>query len=312
MSFAGLRNKVSVGGKNSVGITQVIVCTDHPIAKILRKSDLAGRMIDWSVELSEFCLKYEPVGSIKGQHLAGFVVELQGSPDRPEQVWTLFVDGLSDKRNAGVGIVIKGPDDFSVDHSLVFKFKASNNQTEYEALIVDLRLVKDLGARKLRCNTDSQLVVGQVRGEYQMKDNLLLQYYHQVIEAMKDFEEVTLHQIPQVENVRPEKSGCYRKYLSRPTFKIDIREGKKAIKDHNQTDSSQTIGRKMCSYRPDDRLEKRNERAPKEERRGRRNQAEQAQTRTQIHNHRRRLIQEGIHRPALEMPIRGRSLLCYE
>jgi len=32
----------------------VIVRTDHPIAKILRKPDLAGQMIAWSVELSEF------------------------------------------------------------------------------------------------------------------------------------------------------------------------------------------------------------------------------------------------------------------
>lgn len=52
------------------------VRTDYPIAKILRKPDLAGRMIGCSVELSEFGLKYEPRGSVKGQHLADFVAEL--------------------------------------------------------------------------------------------------------------------------------------------------------------------------------------------------------------------------------------------
>jgi len=155
-------------------------------------------MIAWSVELSEFGLKYEPRGSVKGQHLADFAAELQG----PTSSLILFVDGSSDKRNAGAGIVIEGQGGFTADHSLQFKFKASNNQAEYEALIVGLRLAKDLGAKKIKCNTDSRLVVGQVQGEYQVKDDLLLQYYHKVIEAMKEFEEVTIHHIPRAENAR--------------------------------------------------------------------------------------------------------------
>jgi len=87
----------------------------------------------WSVELSEFGLKYEPMGSIKGQHLEDFATKLHGSTSPTEQTWTLFVDGSSDKRNAGVEIVIEGPGGFSVDHSLQFKFRALNNQAEYEA-----------------------------------------------------------------------------------------------------------------------------------------------------------------------------------
>jgi len=43
----------------------IIVRTDYPIFKILSKSDLAGRMIGWSVELSEFDIRYEPSGNIK-------------------------------------------------------------------------------------------------------------------------------------------------------------------------------------------------------------------------------------------------------
>lgn len=43
---------------------QVVVRTDYPIAKVLRKPDLVGRMIGWSVELSEFGLHYEPRRSV--------------------------------------------------------------------------------------------------------------------------------------------------------------------------------------------------------------------------------------------------------
>ncbi|XP_027933467.1 uncharacterized protein LOC114188974 [Vigna unguiculata] len=178
---------------------------DHPIAKILRKPNLAGRMIAWSVELSEFGLKYEPRGSVKGQHLADFVAELHESIPRSKDIWILFVDGSSDKRNAGAGIVLEGPGGLTIEHSLQFKFKASNNQAEYEALIAGLKLAKDLGATRLKCNTDSKLVVGQVQGEYQVKDDLLLQYYHKVLEAMKEFEEITIQHIPRAENARADR-----------------------------------------------------------------------------------------------------------
>jgi len=55
---------------------QIIVRIDCPIAKVLRKPELAGRMIAWSIELSEFGIKYNPRGTIKAQPLADFIFEL--------------------------------------------------------------------------------------------------------------------------------------------------------------------------------------------------------------------------------------------
>jgi len=52
------------------------VITDLPIRKVLQKPDVAGRMVRWAVELSEFDVQYEPRGPIKGQVYADFVVEL--------------------------------------------------------------------------------------------------------------------------------------------------------------------------------------------------------------------------------------------
>jgi len=51
---------------------EIRVRTNYPIYKIFSKPDLAGRMIGWSVELSEFDIKYEPRGAIKSQCLADF------------------------------------------------------------------------------------------------------------------------------------------------------------------------------------------------------------------------------------------------
>ncbi|XP_017428782.1 uncharacterized protein LOC108336846 [Vigna angularis] len=75
---------------------QVVVRIDHPIAKILRKLDLAGRIIGWSVELFEFGLRFESRGSVRGQHLTDFAAELP-LKEEPSQPWKLFVDDSSDR-----------------------------------------------------------------------------------------------------------------------------------------------------------------------------------------------------------------------
>ena len=72
--------------------------TDLPIQKVLKKPDVAGRMVKWAVELSEFDIKYEPRGSIKGQVFADFVVELSSEVAQNAEGdfrWVLSVDGSS-------------------------------------------------------------------------------------------------------------------------------------------------------------------------------------------------------------------------
>jgi len=86
---------------------EIIVRTDRPISKVLRKPELAGRMIGWSIELSEFGIKYEPRWPIKSQSLADFTSELQGNL-KPDATWILYVDGSSSKGGGGVGVVLKG------------------------------------------------------------------------------------------------------------------------------------------------------------------------------------------------------------
>ncbi|XP_047156021.1 uncharacterized protein LOC124827081 [Vigna umbellata] len=178
---------------------QVIVRTDFPISKILRKPDLAGRMVAWAVELSEFGLRYKPRGSIKGQHLADFAAEL---PPSGKDEWNLYVDGASGRSISGAYIVLEGPNGFLLEHSLIFKFKVSNNQAEYEALVAGLELAKDMGARRITCRTDLELVVGQMNGNFQVREERLLQYFQRATELARMFEKVAIQHIPREQNTR--------------------------------------------------------------------------------------------------------------
>ncbi|XP_052114155.1 uncharacterized protein LOC127745461 [Arachis duranensis] len=118
----------------------IIVRTEQPLRQILSKPELAGRLIKWAIELSEFDIQYQPRGSVRSQYLADFVAELtQPLQEEKNSGWNLFVDGASNPQGSGAGILLEGPEGINLEHSLRFSFKASNNQAEYEALIAGLR-----------------------------------------------------------------------------------------------------------------------------------------------------------------------------
>ena len=160
--------------------------TDLPIQKVLQRPDVAGRMVPWAVELSEFDVQYEPRGPIKGQVYVDFVVKPSLGGQLKEEVcfrWVLSMDVSSNQQGSGAGVILEGQNRLLIEQALRFAFKASNNQAEYEALITRMLLAKEMGARSLLAKSDSQLVTGQVTGEYEVKDPQMAAYlgYVQVL-----------------------------------------------------------------------------------------------------------------------------------
>jgi len=87
-------------------------------------------MVKWAVELSEFDIKYEPRGPIKGQIFADFVVELSSETVQSAGDgfrWVFSVDGSSNQLGSGAGVILEGPNGVLIEQSLKFTFKAGNN-----------------------------------------------------------------------------------------------------------------------------------------------------------------------------------------
>ncbi|XP_074374028.1 uncharacterized protein LOC141714406 [Apium graveolens] len=82
------------------------------------------------------------------------------------KAWVLFTDGSSTSQAGGAGIVLTSPEGFVVKQVVKFKFPATNNEAEYEGLIVGLKLAHKLEASVIDIFSDSQLVVKQVLGEF--------------------------------------------------------------------------------------------------------------------------------------------------
>ena len=154
------------------------------------------------IELSEFNIDYRPQAAIKAQALADFMVEFTAKDNEPkeeeEQVsrWTIHINGSSTKNASGVGVILKSPEGNVIKRAKCLQYATTNNEAEYEALLTGLKLAKALGATELDIHSDSQLIVGQVNGDYETKEERMQQYLNLVQHQMSQFQEVKLTHIP--------------------------------------------------------------------------------------------------------------------
>ncbi|XP_015973656.1 uncharacterized protein LOC107496840 [Arachis duranensis] len=180
---------------------RIVVRTDQGIRQVLQKPE--GRMMTWSIELSQYDIRYEPRQAIKAQAMADFLVEVTGDPTEEASTrWKLHVDGASHQTSGGTGIILESPVGVIYEQSIRFEFPVSNNQAEYEALIGGLTLAAEVGATRLEICSDSQVVTSQVNGSYQARDALLQKYLENVKDLSQKFEEVTIHHVPRERNTQ--------------------------------------------------------------------------------------------------------------
>ena len=74
----------------------------------------------------------------------------------------MYFDGSLMIEGAGAGIMLISSTGERLKYVLQIYFPASNNATEYEALLHGLRITISLGIRQLAVRGDSELVVNQV------------------------------------------------------------------------------------------------------------------------------------------------------
>jgi ribonuclease HI len=81
----------------------------------------------------------------------------------------------------------------------------TNNRAEYEALVRALRAARDLGFDEIDVRGDSQLIVKQVRGEWNTNDPDLREYRVTVRELLQHFDRWTLQHVPREVNQRADE-----------------------------------------------------------------------------------------------------------
>lgn len=83
----------------------------------------------------------------------------------PAYTWTIFIEKSYDSRGSSDGIILENGADLVVEVSFCFELPTTNNQTEYETIILRIPLATNMGVENIKIRTNFFLVVSQVKGE---------------------------------------------------------------------------------------------------------------------------------------------------
>ena len=88
-----------------------------------------------------------------------------------------------------------------ISSALRFTFRASNNEAEYEALLAGLRLGKELQVDSLLIFSDSKLVVSQISGEFQARDDRMAASLEKVRAELQNFSRYEIKHVDREDNL---------------------------------------------------------------------------------------------------------------
>ncbi|XP_075655023.1 uncharacterized protein LOC142625217 [Castanea sativa] len=131
----------------------------------------------------------------------GFMVSQRGIEENPDKVKAI--------------IELKSPKTVKEVQSLTGKVAAlnrfvsrldcnslqTNNEAKYEALLTRLSLAKALRAKNLIVQVDSQLIIGQAKGDYEVKEERMQKYLKIVQQLSQHFDSLNFVQIPRAKNI---------------------------------------------------------------------------------------------------------------
>jgi ribonuclease HI len=118
-----------------------------------------------------------------------------------KDTWTIFTDGGSrgNPGPAGYAYVIKRPGQPDIEGK-AYLGETTNNIAEYTGMVRALEHAQKLGARKLIVNSDSELMVKQLNGQYRVKNEGLKPLYQRAMALRKQFDSVTIKHIYRDQN----------------------------------------------------------------------------------------------------------------
>lgn len=120
---------------------------------------------------------------------------------------TLYIDGAArgNPGPAGIGAVILDKDDNVQVEIHEYIGETTNNVAEYQALIRGLREAEHLAPAGIEIYSDSQLLVRQMTGVYQVRHPNLIPLHREAEKLLQHFSNFTIKHIPRQKNKRADK-----------------------------------------------------------------------------------------------------------
>ncbi|MDN5332272.1 MAG: ribonuclease [Tepidanaerobacteraceae bacterium] len=119
----------------------------------------------------------------------------------------VYVDGASrgNPGNAGIGIVMLDENGNVVKEMSDYIGQTTNNIAEYTALVTALKEALEMGCEEIEVFSDSELMVKQINGEYQIKNEGIRRLYSQVAQLVKEFKSFSINHVKREYNKRADE-----------------------------------------------------------------------------------------------------------
>ena len=138
--------------------------------------------------------------------------------------WEVYVDGASNQKGSGIGLVLISPEKVIIEKSLRLDFSAMNNEAEYEALLIGMAIVQTMGGKSVKLFSNSRLVVDQVKGEFETKDEKMQGYLSQVKCLQSKFDSFDLLHVPRNGNAHDDSLAMLATYLAQDLPRVILVE----------------------------------------------------------------------------------------
>lgn len=115
------------------------------------------------------------------------------------------MDESSTSLASRAGLILTTLEGIELEYVVRLRFKATNNEDEYEALIAGLRIARKLGADDVIVNSNSRLVIGQVLGEYEAKEDRMKEYLKVAKRLVDNFQIFKFKHIPRHQNKQADR-----------------------------------------------------------------------------------------------------------
>ena len=115
------------------------------------------------------------------------------------------MDGSSTQKKDEASVVITSPEGDILKYGVQLKFPVTNNEAEYEAMLTGLRIAQALWAKNALLRSDSQLVIGQVKGDFEAKETRMQRYLKLMNQLVSKFDRVEFAQVPQDQNSKADE-----------------------------------------------------------------------------------------------------------
>ncbi|XP_060187944.1 uncharacterized protein LOC132617069 [Lycium barbarum] len=192
-----------------------LISKANPIKFVMSKPVLSDRLARWYLQFQQFEIVYVPQKAVKGQALADFLADhpipddwelTDELPDEDamvieiQQPWKMYFDGAAHREGAGAGVIFVTSQEEVLPYSFTLTQCCSNNVAEYQALILGLEMAVDMKQLQLQVFGDSELIINQLLGTYEVKKPELRPYHNYAQKLIGWLDNVTLQHVPRKEN----------------------------------------------------------------------------------------------------------------